>query len=95
MVSSILPLLVLLSVVQAHRGGSDQPNPWADEFGQVGDLSFSGATSFAHLPSPKCLDEPHEAFDIALIGIPFDSAVSYRPGTSPHVLHRAEPRPAS
>lgn len=28
----------------------------------------------------KCLIEPDELFDIAIIGAPFDTAVSYRPG---------------
>lgn len=105
MAALFISLLSLLSVVRAHQGGHHssagsaspssgghpQPNPWADEFGQVGDLSFSGATSFAHLPSPKCLDQPDEAFDIALIGIPFDSAVSYRPGASLVPVQAAHP----
>lgn len=28
----------------------------------------------------KCLTHPKEEFDIAIIGVPFDTAVSYRPG---------------
>jgi agmatinase len=30
----------------------------------------------------KCLVEPEEKYDIAVIGAPFDTAVSYRPGIS-------------
>lgn len=30
----------------------------------------------------KCLIEPDERYDIAVIGAPFDTAVSYRPGES-------------
>lgn len=42
--------------------------------------SFSGIASFAHLKPVKCLIEPQERYDIAIIGAPFDTAVSYRPG---------------
>jgi hypothetical protein len=31
----------------------------------------------------KCLIEPDELYDIAVIGAPFDTAVSYRPGEFP------------
>lgn len=34
----------------------------------------------------KCLIEPDERYDIAVIGAPFDTAVSYRPGKSPSSL---------
>ncbi len=38
---------------------------------------FSGLKSFFRLPfEPK----PHAPFDVALLGIPYDGAVSYRPG---------------
>jgi hypothetical protein len=40
---------------------------------------FSGISTFAHLPHKRCLMEP-DAFDIAILGAPFDNAVSYRPG---------------
>ena len=42
--------------------------------------TFSGIASFAHLKPVKCLIEPDERYDIAVIGAPFDTAVSYRPG---------------
>lgn len=42
--------------------------------------SFSGISTFAHLPHFKCLTEPEGSFDIGIIGAPFDTAVSYRPG---------------
>jgi agmatinase len=32
----------------------------------------------------KCLLEPDELYDIAIIGAPFDTAVSYRPGKPPN-----------
>lgn len=44
-------------------------------------IPFAGISTFAHLKSVKCLIEPDERYDIAIIGAPFDTATSYRPGT--------------
>ncbi|KAF2196702.1 Arginase/deacetylase [Delitschia confertaspora ATCC 74209] len=44
------------------------------------DWGFSGIGTFAHLPHIRCLTQPETEFDIAIIGAPFDTAVSYRPG---------------
>jgi agmatinase len=41
---------------------------------------FSGISTFAHLPHVKCLTAQDVEFDIGIIGVPFDTAVSYRPG---------------
>jgi hypothetical protein len=41
---------------------------------------FSGISTFAHLNYEKCLTKPDTLFDIAILGVPFDTAVSYRPG---------------
>lgn len=44
---------------------------------------FSGLVSFAHLPYANCYDPElfeKETFDIAVVGSPFDSGVSFRPG---------------
>ncbi|KAL6931036.1 related to agmatinase [Hanseniaspora guilliermondii] len=48
--------------------------------------AYQGVQSFAHLPYQQCLElDPSSSeplpFDIAVIGVPFDTAVSYRPGT--------------
>lgn len=40
--------------------------------------------SFAHLEHVKCLTKPDTLFDIAILGVPFDTAVSYRPGSLSH-----------
>ena len=47
--------------------------------------SYQGIQSFAHLPYQQCLQlDPSSSenlpYDIAVIGVPFDTAVSYRPG---------------
>jgi agmatinase len=41
---------------------------------------FSGVSTFAHLPHIRCLTHPETEYDIGIIGAPFDTAVSYRPG---------------
>ncbi|KAF2733157.1 Arginase/deacetylase [Polyplosphaeria fusca] len=44
------------------------------------DWGFSGVSTFAHLPHIRCLTHPETKFDIGIVGAPFDTAVSYRPG---------------
>jgi len=85
--SSVLYLLATSQLALAHGSHAQEPvaadssaDPWLTEFGHTPDLSFSGVNTFAHLPHAKCLDEPEKSFDVAVLGIPFDSAVSYRPG---------------
>ncbi len=58
------------------------------------DWPFTGINTFAHLPHTKCLLRPNEKYDIAVIGVPFDTAVSYRPGTrfGPRALRAASQR---
>ncbi|KXJ94252.1 arginase [Microdochium bolleyi] len=58
------------------------------------DWSFSGISTFAHLKHVKCLTTPNEQFDIAIIGAPFDTAVSYRPGArfGPRAIRAASAR---
>lgn len=59
----------------------------------AGDSIFSGLGTFAHLPFGACLSPiagqlpegseevaPGDSFDIAVVGMPFDTAVSFRPG---------------
>ena len=48
------------------------------------DSVFSGITTFAHLPWQKCLSPTASSaqapFDIAILGAPYDTSTSYRPG---------------
>jgi agmatinase len=53
---------------------------WASKYGKQIDLPYTGPLSFAHLPYERCLDSPSTLFDIAILGFPFDTATSYRPG---------------
>ncbi|KAI1393835.1 Arginase/deacetylase [Hypoxylon trugodes] len=64
---------------------------WGQEWG------FSGISAFAHLEYHKCLTTPNELYDIAIIGAPFDTAVSYRPGArfGPRAIRAASARQTS
>lgn len=86
--TTCLLLAASLVSVRAHQAAqtplkSDEEfETWAKKYGTQFDMAFSGPLSFAHLPYLKCLDIENESqlFDIAVLGMPFDSAVSYRPG---------------
>jgi hypothetical protein len=58
----------------------DHPTPWQGTYGSGHfDEPFSGPLTFAHLPYEDCLTT-YTPFDIAIVGYPFDTSVSYRPG---------------
>ncbi|KAK9370540.1 arginase family protein [Lipomyces kononenkoae] len=61
---------------------------WEQEWG------YSGISTFAHMKTVKCLVEPDELYDIAIIGAPFDTAVTYRPGArfGPRAIRAASAR---
>ncbi|KIJ65052.1 hypothetical protein HYDPIDRAFT_27783 [Hydnomerulius pinastri MD-312] len=85
MISSEFLALVFLPVVLAHgqhpfSDPSPSAEPWATKYGPQYDLGYSGPLSFSHLPYTRCLDDTSETFDIAILGMPFDTATSYRPG---------------
>lgn len=45
------------------------------------DLPFSQPVTFAHLPWQRCFSASHStAMDIAIVGFPYDTSTSYRPG---------------
>ncbi|KAM0752388.1 Arginase/deacetylase [Meredithblackwellia eburnea MCA 4105] len=46
----------------------------------VAESIFSGIGTFAHLPYVECFKPGSEDYDIAFVGMPFDTATSYRPG---------------
>ncbi|RDL32682.1 uncharacterized protein BP5553_09138 [Venustampulla echinocandica] len=59
--------------------------------------SFSGVSTFAHLEHVRCLTKPDTPFDIGILGVPFDTAVSYRPGArfGPRAIRAASARQTS
>jgi agmatinase len=62
-----------------HSGPVIGPT-WVEKYGPQIDLTFSGPLSFSHLPYVRCLQEESTDFDIAILGLPFDTGVSHRPG---------------
>ena len=58
---------------------------WVEKYGPQIDQTFSGPLSFSHLPYVRCLQEESTDFDIAVLGLPFDTGVSYRPGQIFHL----------
>lgn len=58
---------------------------WLEKYGAQIDQPFSGPLSFSHLPYKRCLEDENANFDIAIIGMPFDTGVSYRNGYCSHL----------
>lgn len=53
---------------------------WLEKYGKQIDQPFSGPLAFSHLTYTRCLEDEDAEFDIAILGMPFDTGVSYRPG---------------
>ncbi|KAI1467034.1 Arginase/deacetylase [Daldinia caldariorum] len=91
------------AVVDACSGHGHQTREWTqDELDELekkwgAEWGYSGISAFAHLQYHKCLTTPSELFDIAIIGAPFDTAVSYRPGArfGPRAIRAASARQTS
>ncbi|SCU95947.1 LANO_0E11958g1_1 [Lachancea nothofagi CBS 11611] len=61
------------------------------------DWPFSGIQTYAHLPHERCLIDKSLDFDIGIIGMPFDTAVTFRPGArfGPQAIRKASQRQTS
>jgi Arginase/agmatinase/formimionoglutamate hydrolase, arginase family len=53
---------------------------WLEKYGKQIDRPFSGPLAFSHLAYTRCLEDDNVDFDIAILGMPFDTGVTYRPG---------------
>ncbi|KAF9245904.1 arginase family-domain-containing protein [Melanogaster broomeanus] len=77
-------LIALAGVVSAQQQPlhdlHDQPETWLSKYGKQIDQVFSGPLAFSHLDYVRCLEDESAAFDIAVLGMPFDTGTSYRPG---------------
>lgn len=77
--AAIWPALVL-----GHNKASQKQDPLSGDIDRSSrwqsGYTFSGIQTFAHLPHVQCLVEQDAPFDLAVIGVPFDTAVGYRPG---------------
>ena len=69
-----------LHFVLSVSNHGDESTTWTEKYGSQYDLLFSGPLSFSHLPYAKCLEQEESVFDVAILGIPFDTSVTYRPG---------------
>lgn len=58
------------------------------------DWGYTGISTFAHLEHHRCLQYPDTEYDIAILGVPFDTAVTYRPGArfGPRAIRTASAR---
>lgn len=58
---------------------------------------YQGIQTFAHLEHNQCLLNKSQDFDIAVIGVPFDTAVTYRPGArfGPQGIRKSSQRQTS
>ncbi|KAF8560153.1 Arginase/deacetylase [Imleria badia] len=82
-------LVVTLAAVAATYGhqqplrGSHEETlteTWLSKYGKQIDQPFSGPLAFSHAEYTRCLEDESAAFDIAILGMPFDTGTSYRPG---------------
>lgn len=88
----LYPTLITLAVLQLsaaqqvhyfeplHELEQVTSEKWAKKYGKQFDQTFSGPLSFSHLTYARCLEDRATPFDIAILGMPFDTAVTYRPG---------------
>lgn len=80
LIASFASFQTIQAVDQFTASSSGSEEPWAAKYGPQIDLPFTGPLSFSHIPYTRCLDDPSQLFDIAILGMPFDTAVSYRTG---------------
>ncbi|PTB37748.1 hypothetical protein M441DRAFT_92210 [Trichoderma asperellum CBS 433.97] len=99
-------LLIVPASVYAHQfaayGGNQIPF-WAHTDTAVDEIDlstydFSGTGTYAHVPYENCFveDASSKPFDIAILGAPFDTAVTARPGArfGPNAIRSASQRKA-
>ena len=93
------PLLLALPLVAAYQHHLHAPvadvenEEWYKKYGDQHDLPYTGPLSYMHLPYAKCLEDASLAFDIAILGFPFDTTTSYRPGArlGPQAIRKGSP----
>jgi agmatinase len=75
-------LLALLSLLLSRASTLELGPNYAHPIEDLDkDLPFSQPVTFAHLPWERCLGQFHTTpLDIAILGFPYDTSTSYRPG---------------
>ncbi|KAJ6183589.1 arginase family-domain-containing protein [Penicillium mononematosum] len=99
----VLTLILLGATSFACTGHSHEAEGWTKEdlaeleakWGQ--NYAFSGISTFANLEHTRCLLNPRETFDIAIVGAPYDTSVGYRPGArfGPRAIRHVSGRQSS
>jgi len=59
---------------------SEETVTWLSKYGKQIDQPFSGPLAFSHAEYARCLEDESAAFDIAILGMPFDTGTTYRSG---------------
>lgn len=71
-------LITKRTIATPPNVGPSYPHPFED---LDKDLPFSQPVTFAHLEWQRCLSKSHTSpLDIAILGFPYDTSTSYRPG---------------
>lgn len=80
-----------IALASEFRSDEDLNEIWGQEW------PFSGIQTFAHLPYERCLLDRELDFDIGIIGVPFDTAVTFRPGArfGPQAIRKSSQRQTS
>ncbi|KAL4070739.1 arginase deacetylase [Scleroderma citrinum] len=73
---------ILLAFICSVAGRHQQTfgETWLSKYGEQVDQPFSGPLAFSHLNYTRCLEDESVGFDIAILGMPFDTGTTYRPG---------------
>ncbi|KAG8219622.1 arginase deacetylase [Butyriboletus roseoflavus] len=77
--------ITLAAAVCGHqhpfRGSqTEETETWLSKYGKQIDQPFSGPLAFSHAEYAHCLEDESAVFDIAILGMPFDTGTTYRPG---------------
>ncbi|KAJ5249591.1 arginase family-domain-containing protein [Penicillium chrysogenum] len=99
----LLTLILLGATSFAFTGHYHEAEGWTKE--DLAELeakggqnyAFSGISTFANLEHTRCLLNPRETFDIAVLGAPYDTSVGYRPGArfGPRAIRHVSGRQSS
>lgn len=97
-ITSLLGLLVISNSITAlptaeRLQTSIQPESKKEKYDlePSSEFAFAGITTFAKFNSAQCLKEEGPVDDILVVGLPFDTATSYRSGTrfGPNAIRQA------
>lgn len=97
MLSTLLALCITAlplhdTSLQAPLSVKDDANSKSEDYNldPIGTYAFAGLPTFDQLPSRKCLNTTGPLDDILVVGLPFDTATSYRTGArmGPNAIRR-------